>query len=481
MAQQIINIGAAPDDGTGDHLRVSFDKCNQNFTELYDVETGISEAPIDGNIYGRQDAGWTNCSAQFAPLVSPIFTGNPTAPTPIAGDNDTSIATTAFVSNAITALIGTAGSGADTLGELEDQILLTNAAVADRAPIASPIFTGDPKAPTPATADDDTSIATTAYVKANLGSYLTTTAAAAAYQPLDADLTALAALTGTNTIYYRSAANTWAAVNVSTGLAFSGGNLTSTVPAGAPVGAEYITSSADATLTAERVLTDTATVTWDRTTAGQIKANAAGGVGTIATTFDTLRVTAGLWTFSESNLRVTRSAGGGTFYNVCSTPAAADWDLLYFEATIMLVSSNTHVGVCNKNHPVSSGVYPGQDANSMGFQSDGRYFFNNSASGFSYPTFTTGDTLAFAVRLTDGTIWMRNVTTNSFWNADAGADPTAAPPTGGISGHPWMYNAGPLAVVVGTYNTSESVRLNFDGTFLGTVPTGYRRWRAGAP
>ena len=47
-------------------------------------------------------------------------------------------------------------------------------------------------------------------------------------QPLDADLTAMAALTGTNTIYYRSAANTWAAVNVSTGLAFSGGNLTAT-------------------------------------------------------------------------------------------------------------------------------------------------------------------------------------------------------------------------------------------------------------
>jgi len=33
------------------------------------------------------------------------------------------------------------------------------------APLASPTFTGDPKAPTPATADNDTSIATTAYVK----------------------------------------------------------------------------------------------------------------------------------------------------------------------------------------------------------------------------------------------------------------------------------------------------------------------------
>jgi hypothetical protein len=40
--------------------------------------------------------------AAKAPLASPAFTGNPTAPTPTAGDTDTSIATTAFVSGAIT-------------------------------------------------------------------------------------------------------------------------------------------------------------------------------------------------------------------------------------------------------------------------------------------------------------------------------------------------------------------------------------------
>lgn len=51
--------------------------------------------------------------------------------------------------------------------------------VASKANLASPIFTGDPRAPTPATADNDTSIATTAFVKnqgyattAALGSYV---------------------------------------------------------------------------------------------------------------------------------------------------------------------------------------------------------------------------------------------------------------------------------------------------------------------
>lgn len=37
-----------------------------------------------------------------APLASPTFTGDPKAPTPSPGDNDTSIATTAFVLNAVT-------------------------------------------------------------------------------------------------------------------------------------------------------------------------------------------------------------------------------------------------------------------------------------------------------------------------------------------------------------------------------------------
>lgn len=35
MAQQTINIGAIPNDGSGDPLRTAFTKINSNFTELY--------------------------------------------------------------------------------------------------------------------------------------------------------------------------------------------------------------------------------------------------------------------------------------------------------------------------------------------------------------------------------------------------------------------------------------------------------------
>jgi hypothetical protein len=48
---------------------------------------------------------------------------------------------------------------------------------------------------------------------------------ALSYQPLDGDLTALAALTGTSTIYYRSAIDTWSPVTIGTGLTFTAGTL----------------------------------------------------------------------------------------------------------------------------------------------------------------------------------------------------------------------------------------------------------------
>ncbi|WP_218571770.1 hypothetical protein [Stutzerimonas degradans] len=78
MPQQIINLGAAGSGAGGDDARTAFEKVIANFAELY---------------------------LQKAGLESPTFTGDPKAPTPAAADNDTSIATTAFVRAAM-ALFG---------------------------------------------------------------------------------------------------------------------------------------------------------------------------------------------------------------------------------------------------------------------------------------------------------------------------------------------------------------------------------------
>lgn len=67
----------------------------------------------------------STAASTYAPLASPALTGNPTAPTPTAGDNDTSIATTAFVTTAVAAsagvtLLGTlnmSGSGQSLTGQ----------------------------------------------------------------------------------------------------------------------------------------------------------------------------------------------------------------------------------------------------------------------------------------------------------------------------------------------------------------------------
>jgi len=56
VGQQIIDIGDAINDGTGDPVRVAFDKCNHNFTELYEAQyeyvsySGTEEEPIEGKI-----------------------------------------------------------------------------------------------------------------------------------------------------------------------------------------------------------------------------------------------------------------------------------------------------------------------------------------------------------------------------------------------------------------------------------------------
>jgi hypothetical protein len=46
-----------------------------------------------------------------------------------------------------------------------------------------------------------------------------------------------------------------------------------------PIDASYLVQAANGVLSAERVVTDTATVTWDFSTPGQAKANSSGGSG----------------------------------------------------------------------------------------------------------------------------------------------------------------------------------------------------------
>ena len=85
----------------------------------------------------------------FASLASPHFSGAPTAPTPPPGDNNTSVATTAFVTAAL------------------------SSGLTSYAPLSSPALVGAPTAPTAPDSTNTTQIATTAYGLANYVAYKT--------------------------------------------------------------------------------------------------------------------------------------------------------------------------------------------------------------------------------------------------------------------------------------------------------------------
>jgi hypothetical protein len=89
------------------------------------------------------------------------------------------------------------------------------------APVNSPTFTGDPKAPTPSPGDNDTSIATTAFVTAAVA------AGGGGSQPLDATLTALA---NYNTVGFlvETAADTFVGRSLAAGTGISITNVAGT-------------------------------------------------------------------------------------------------------------------------------------------------------------------------------------------------------------------------------------------------------------
>jgi hypothetical protein len=113
---------------------------------------GMTDAASDGKLYGRLNAAWAvavklggdtmtgplilnadpsnalgaatkqyadAAAASKAPLASPALTGNPTGPTPPRDDNDTSLATTAFVFNQF-------ATAAEFRGNVPNKILTTD-------------------------------------------------------------------------------------------------------------------------------------------------------------------------------------------------------------------------------------------------------------------------------------------------------------------------------------------------------------------
>ena len=112
--------------------------------------SGIPTAPTASSVTSSTQIATT--AFVQAQKISPEFTGTPTAPTASPGANTTQVSTTAFVTNSVATLEASTIATTDSL-----QLL--------KAPLADPIFTGVPQAPTPYDGDVSANIATTQFVR----------------------------------------------------------------------------------------------------------------------------------------------------------------------------------------------------------------------------------------------------------------------------------------------------------------------------
>ena len=102
--------------------------------------------------------------AQYAPLASPAFTGVPTAPTANPGTSTGQLATTAFVTSAVSASVAGVSSFNTRTGPVV--LIAADITAAGGALLSGPTFTGVPKGPTAAPGDNTTQLASTAFVHA---------------------------------------------------------------------------------------------------------------------------------------------------------------------------------------------------------------------------------------------------------------------------------------------------------------------------
>lgn len=148
-------------------------------------------ATFPPSAHSHAEADVTNLVSDLAakaPLASPVFSGDPTAPTPSTGDNDTSIATTAFVKNQA------------------------------YAPLASPAFSGNPTTPTPAVGDNDTSIASTAFVQGEIEQFKAVSSDQTTTGTTFADITGLTFAVDANATYEFEMEIFWRSASTSEGV-----------------------------------------------------------------------------------------------------------------------------------------------------------------------------------------------------------------------------------------------------------------------
>ncbi len=114
----MIQIPNIPEKSTGDpYLATEFNLFLNKLIAVIQA-ANTNESSIDLLFQNIEQIEVGTTPEGYAPVHSPAFSGTPTAPTPVSDDNSTKLATTAFVTAAITSLIDNSPAALDTLKEL---------------------------------------------------------------------------------------------------------------------------------------------------------------------------------------------------------------------------------------------------------------------------------------------------------------------------------------------------------------------------